>query len=182
MIAGARGSFRNRSVSPGKRWQPNTGCTSRLKGEGIVPRHLPDGYADCRASCQCGDARPVTGSGGRQRSPPVRAIPTVARNGPNGIPGKPAHGSSGGKAEAPPDTRRQTDAKRTPDGLAVHSLEMLLDDLCGVALQRMRVPGGRGSGPLLMTRPIRIQARAFEPSDVDPRRSAPIRADPCPRP
>lgn len=106
----------------------------------------------------------------------MRAIPTVARDGPNGIPGKPAHGFSGWKAEAPPDTRRQTDAQRTPDGLAVYSLEMLLDDLWGVALQRMRVPGGRGSGPLLMTRPARIQARAFEPLDVDPRRSTPIRA------
>lgn len=174
MIAGARGSFRNRSVSPGKKWQPNTDRTYRLRGQGIAPRHLPDGYADCQASCQWGDGRPVSGRGGRERGPLVRAIPTVARNGPNGIPRKPAHAFSGGEAEAPPGTRRQTDAQRTPDGLAVHSLEMLLDDLCGVALQRMRVPGGRGSSPLLMTRPTRI-------TDSGPclravgRRSTPIR-------
>ena len=91
MIAETTGSFRIRSVPPGQRWQPDTNHTSRLTRRGNRSTHLPGGYADYRTSCQCRDARPGSGSGGRERVPLVRPVPAPARSGAQRTLGKPAH-------------------------------------------------------------------------------------------
>ena len=50
------------------------------------------------------------------------------------------------KAEVSPSAERKADTKRTPDGFPVHSFATLLDDLSGVALNKVRLPGETGIG------------------------------------
>ena len=79
------------------------------------------------------------------------------------------------KARVSPSAKRKTDTKRTPDGFPVHSFETLLDDLSGVVLNKVRLPEQPESEVAIVTRPTRLQARAFELLDVNPSRSVPIR-------
>ena len=78
------------------------------------------------------------------------------------------------KARVSPGAKRKADTKRTPDGLVVHSFETLLDDLSSVALNKVCLPGQPGTSLAIVTQPTRIQARAFELLDVNPRQSVPI--------
>ena len=79
------------------------------------------------------------------------------------------------KAGVSPSAKRKTDTKRTPDGFPVHSFETLLDDLSSVVLNKVRLPGQPESELAIVTRPTRLQARAFELLDVNPSRSVPIK-------
>ena len=80
-------------------------------------------------------------------------------------PVEPARVSESAKAKA--------DTKRTPDGLPVHSFRTLLDDLSGMALNRLRLPGE--SLLTVVTTPTRVQKRALELLGVKPDQNVPIR-------
>ena len=77
------------------------------------------------------------------------------------------------KAKVSPPAKRKADTKRTPEGLVVHSFETLIDDLSGVALNKVCLPGQPDTSLAIVTQPTRIQARAFELLDVNPRQSVP---------
>ena len=55
----------------------------------------------------------------------------------------------------------------------VQSFETLIDDLTGVALNKVRLPGPSGTTPAIMRQPTRIRARAFDLPHVDLRQSVP---------
>ena len=78
------------------------------------------------------------------------------------------------KAKVSPGAKRKADTKRTPEGLVVHSFETLIEDLSGVALNKVCLPGQPDTSLAIVTQPTPIQARAFELLDVNPRQSVPI--------
>ncbi len=71
--------------------------------------------------------------------------------------------------------RRKAAAKRTADDLPAHSFRTLLDDLSGMALNQMRLPGHGESLLSVVTKPTPVQKRAFQLLGVDPDRNVPIR-------
>ncbi len=71
--------------------------------------------------------------------------------------------------------KARADTKRTVDGLPVHSLRTLLDDLSGLALNQLRLPGHGDSLLTVVTKPTPVQKRAFRLLGVKPDRNVPIR-------
>ena len=71
--------------------------------------------------------------------------------------------------------RRKAAAKRTADDLPAHSFRTLLDDLSGMVLNQMRLPGYGESLLSVVTKPTPVQKRAFQLLGVDPDRNVPIR-------
>ncbi len=78
------------------------------------------------------------------------------------------------KAEPSAGARRKASTGQTPDGLPVHSFRTLLDDLSGVTVNTVRLPGTDGAGMPVVTRPTRLQRRAFELLEVNPDQTVPI--------
>ena len=79
------------------------------------------------------------------------------------------------KAEISERAKAKADIKRTPDGLPVYSSRTLLDDLSGMALNQLRLPGHGESLLSVVTAPTPVQKRAFELLGVKPDQSVPIR-------
>ena len=83
--------------------------------------------------------------------------------------------SAKAKAEVSQSAKAKADTKRTPDGLPVHSFRTLLDDLSGMALNQLRLPGHGESLLTVVTTPTRVQKRAFELLGVKPDQNVPLR-------
>ena len=83
------------------------------------------------------------------------------------------------KAEVSESAKARADTKRTPDGLPVHSFRTLLDDLSGMALNRLRLQGHGDSLLTVVTTPTRVQKRAFELLGVKPDQNVPMRMTFC---
>ncbi len=79
------------------------------------------------------------------------------------------------KAEVSDSAKAKADTKLTPDGLPVHSFRTLLDDLSGMALNQMRLPGHDETLLSVVTAPTPVQKRAFQLLGVKPDQSVPIR-------
>ncbi len=79
------------------------------------------------------------------------------------------------KAEVSESAKAKADTKRTPDGLPVHSFRTLLDDLSGMALNQLRLPGHGESLLSVVTAPTPVQKRAFQLLGVKPDQNVPIR-------
>jgi len=71
--------------------------------------------------------------------------------------------------------RLKAATKRTADDLPAHSFRTLLDDLSGMALNQMRLPGHGESLLSVVTKPTPVQKRAFQLLGVDPDRNVPKR-------
>jgi len=78
------------------------------------------------------------------------------------------------KAGVPERAKARAADRRTPDGLPVHSLRTLLDDLPGMALNQLRLPGHDETLPCVVTAPTRVQKRAFQLPGVKPDQNVPI--------
>ena len=70
--------------------------------------------------------------------------------------------------------RRQASAGRTPDGLPVHSFGTFIDDLAGVLVIIIRLPGAGRERATVVTRRTRLQNRAFQFLEVNPDRIVPM--------
>ena len=79
------------------------------------------------------------------------------------------------KARPSESARRKAASKRTADGLPVHSFRTLLDDLSGVVLNQMRLPGEGENRLSVVTTPTPVQKRAFQLLGVKPDQNVPIR-------
>ena len=79
------------------------------------------------------------------------------------------------KARPSPAARKKADTKRTADDLPVHSFRTLLDDLSGVVLNQMRLPGHTENLISVVTTPTLVQKRAFQLLGVDPSQNVPKR-------
>ena len=79
------------------------------------------------------------------------------------------------KARPSDSARRKAATKRTADDLPAHSFRTLLDDLSGMALNQLRLPGHGESLLTVVTTPTRVQKRAFELLGVKPEQNVPIR-------
>ena len=65
-------------------------------------------------------------------------------------------------APAMPSARRKAAAKRTPDGVPVHSFRTLLEDLATIARNRVQ-PKLPGAPPFdLVTKPTKLQRQALD--------------------
>ena len=78
------------------------------------------------------------------------------------------------KAEVSDSAKAKADTKLTPDGLPVHSFRTLLDDLSGMALNQLRLPGHGESLLSVVTAPTPVQKRAFQLLGVKPDQNVPI--------
>ncbi|MGH7088312.1 MAG: IS1634 family transposase [Stellaceae bacterium] len=65
-------------------------------------------------------------------------------------------------AERSPAAKRKTTARRTDDGMPVHSFRSLLDDLATLSLNKVSLPSHQKYRFDLPTKPTPLQARAFE--------------------
>ena len=74
--------------------------------------------------------------------------------------------------------REKARTKRTPDGFPVHSFRTLIDDLSGVVLNHVRLPGKDTAELAVVTKPSRLQARAFELLDIKAAQTVPITRTP----
>ncbi len=74
--------------------------------------------------------------------------------------------------------REKARTKRTPDGFSVHSFRTLIDDLSGVVLNHVRLPGKDTAELAVVTKPSRLQARAFELLDIKAAQTVPITRTP----
>jgi len=79
------------------------------------------------------------------------------------------------KAGVPESAKDRADTRLTPDGLPVHGLRTLLDDLPAMALNQLRLPGHGESLLTVVTTPTRARKRAFGLPGVKPDRNVPIR-------
>ncbi len=77
-------------------------------------------------------------------------------------------------ARVSPAVRRKAHTKETPEGLPVHSLRTLIDDLARVVVTIVRLPGAGTQRTTIVTRRTRLQSRAFELLKVNPDRTVPI--------
>ncbi len=84
-------------------------------------------------------------------------------------------GSPVERAEVSERAKARANTKRTPDGLPVHSLRTLLDDLSGMALNQLRLPGHGDSLLTVVTTPAPVRERAFGLLGVKPDRNVPMR-------
>ncbi len=73
-------------------------------------------------------------------------------------------------AKVSKEAKAKADTKRTPDGLPVHSFTALLADLGTLTLNEVTLPGRSDCALPLLTKPTRLQSRAFELLDIDPAR------------
>ena len=74
--------------------------------------------------------------------------------------------------------REKARTKRTPDGFPVHSFRTLIDDLSGVVLNHVRLPGKDTAELAVVTKPSRLQARALELLDIKAAQTVPITRTP----
>jgi len=79
------------------------------------------------------------------------------------------------KARPSESARRKAATKRTADDLPAHSFRTLLDDLSGMALNQLRLPGHGESLLSVVTRPTPVQKRAFQLLGVNPDHNVPMR-------
>ncbi len=79
------------------------------------------------------------------------------------------------KARPSESARRKAATKRTADDLPAHSFRTLLDDLSGMALNQLRLPGHGESLLSVVTRPTPVQKRAFQLLGVNPDHNLPMR-------
>ena len=78
------------------------------------------------------------------------------------------------KAGPSPGAKNKAATGRTPDGLPVHSFRTLPGDLSGVVANTVRLPSAEGARLAIVTRPTRLQSRAFGLLEVNPGKNAPI--------
>ena len=71
--------------------------------------------------------------------------------------------------------RRKSATGRTAEGLPVHSLPNLLDDLATLTLNTVHLPDNPENRFNVATQPTPLQRRAFELLDVDPAKMFPVR-------
>lgn len=71
--------------------------------------------------------------------------------------------------------RRKSATGRTAEGLPVHSLPSLLDDLATLTLNTVHLPDNPENRFNVATQPTPLQRRAFELLDVDPAKMFPVR-------
>ncbi len=71
--------------------------------------------------------------------------------------------------------RRKSASKTTAEGLPVHSLPTLLEDLATLALNTVHLPDNPENRFAVATQPTPLQRRAFELLDVDPAKMFPVR-------
>ena len=71
--------------------------------------------------------------------------------------------------------RRKSATRSTAEGLPVHSLSTLLDDLATLALNTVHLPDNPENRFAVATQPTPLQRRAFELLDVDPVKMFPVR-------
>ena len=71
--------------------------------------------------------------------------------------------------------RRKSASKTTSEGLPVHSLPSLLEDLATLALNTVHLPDNPEHRFTVATQPTPVQRRAFELLDVDPVKMFPVR-------
>ena len=71
--------------------------------------------------------------------------------------------------------RRKSATGTTADGLPVHSLATLLDDLATLTLNTVHLPDNPENRFTVATQPTPLQRRAFELLDVDPVKMFPVR-------
>ena len=79
------------------------------------------------------------------------------------------------KAQPSDRARHKSATKTSAEGLPVHSLPTLLDDLATLALNSMELPGNPGHPFTVATQPTPLQSRAFELLGVDPAKMFPVR-------
>ena len=79
------------------------------------------------------------------------------------------------KAWPSESARRKAATKRTADDLPAHSFRTLLDDLSGMALNRLRLSDHDASLLSVVTRPTPVQKRAFQLLGVNPDQNVPIK-------
>ena len=70
--------------------------------------------------------------------------------------------------------RRKCATRSTAEGLPVHSLSTLLDDLATLALNTVHLPDNPENRFAVATQPTPLQRRAFELLDVDPAKMFPV--------
>lgn len=71
--------------------------------------------------------------------------------------------------------RQKSASKTTAEGLPVHSLPTLLEDLATLALNTVHLPDNPQNRFTVATQPTPLQRRAFELLDVDPAKMFPVR-------
>ena len=71
--------------------------------------------------------------------------------------------------------RRKSATKTTAEGLPVHSLSTLLDDLATLSLNTVHLPDNPDSRFAVATQPTPLQRRAFKLLNVDPGKMFPVR-------
>ena len=71
--------------------------------------------------------------------------------------------------------RRKRASRTTAEGLPVHSLPTLLDDLATLSLNTVHLPDNPENRFTVATQPTPLQRRAFELLDVDPAKMFPVR-------
>lgn len=71
-------------------------------------------------------------------------------------------------AQVSDSARAKADAKRTPDGLTVHSMTTLLADLATLTVNEVTLPASPQHAVSLMTKPTELQRRVFKLLDIDP--------------
>ena len=69
--------------------------------------------------------------------------------------------------------RRKSATRRTAEGLPVHSLPTLMDDLATLALNTVHLPDNPENRFTVATQPTPLQRRAFELLNVDPANNVP---------
>ncbi len=78
------------------------------------------------------------------------------------------------KAEPSPSAKNKAATKHTPGGLPVHSFRTLLDDLSSVVVNTVRLPGSDQARLAVVTRPTKLQTRAFQLLEVHPEHTVPM--------
>ncbi len=78
------------------------------------------------------------------------------------------------KAQPSQRARHKTNTKTSADGLPVHSLPTLLDDLATLAVNVIELPGNPDRPFTVNTQPTPGQRRAFELLDIDPAKMFPV--------
>ena len=81
---------------------------------------------------------------------------------------KARRGSPVEPAEVSETAEAKADTKRTADGLSVHSLRTLLDDLATLTLNEVTLPASPDHAVPMLAKPTRLQERAFGLLNVDP--------------
>ena len=71
--------------------------------------------------------------------------------------------------------RRKSASRTTAEGLPVHSVATLLEDLATLTLNTVHLPDNPENRFTVATQPTPLQRRAFELLDVDPAKMFPVR-------